>query len=341
MYSINNSIILNIVTTIDFVTTPNIENNKKLIGSDNICGSDNSCPLISSLDIIRDLALTPFTRKESVESFYLFQEEIKKDKFFIGRLSGNETLFTGYIKNKLQIPNLLFQTMLFGAGIQFKTMDDVHKYVDLYDKSILNSSLLCIWDGSMYNQSKLYLDQLTDKRKISACALDPYYFMDEPQYKLPQLLKNKKILIITSHNKTTELQINKVDTLFNKPIFDNNTFYIYKPAQQNGGSHDTNTWDYHYELMTHDLINIKRDFDFDLALVSAGGFGMLLCNFIYEKLNASVIYLGGSLQIYFGIMGKRWEMNTCIKKNMNDNWTYPLIEDRPQNINSCEGGCYW
>ena len=332
----NKSFTLNMVTRISspLITGP-------LITSPLITSPLITSPIVSSPLIIRDLELSPFTKTENIESFYLFQEELKKDKFFIGRLSGNETLFTGYIKNKMHIPTWLFQNMLFGAGIQFKTDDDIYKYVDLSHRSVLNTSLLCIWDGSMYKQSKLYLEQLADKIKICSSALEPYYFMDEPIYTLPKLLKNKKILIITSHKKTTELQINKLDAIFNKTIFDNNEFYIYKPAQQNGGSHDTNTWDYHYELMTQDLINIKRDFDFDLALVSAGGFGMLLCNFMYEKMNVSVIYLGGSLQLYFGIMGKRWETNTCIKKNMNDNWTYPLIQDRPQNINSCEGGCYW
>lgn len=39
-------------------------------------------------------------------------------------------------------------------------------------------------------------------------------------------------------------------------------------------------------LMTADIVNIKKEFHFNLALVSAGGFGMLLCNFIYENTNS-------------------------------------------------------
>ena len=38
--------------------------------------------------------------------------------------------------------------------------------------------------------------------------------------------------------------------------------------------------------------NIKNnDFDFDIALVSAGGFGMILSEFIYSELNSSVMYI--------------------------------------------------
>ena len=93
--------------------------------------------------------------------------------------------------------------------------------------------------------------------------------------------------------------------------------------------------------MTSDLLKIKDEFNYDLALVSAGGFGMLLSNFIYNKTNSNVIYVGGALQLYFGIMGKRWTNNVDIKKYINDNWIYPLVDDKPININRCEGGCYW
>ena len=33
---------------------------------------------------------------------------------------------------------------------------------------------------------------------------------------------------------------------------------------------------------------------------------MPVCNFIYEKLNKSAIYMGGTLQLLFGVMGKMW-----------------------------------
>ena len=92
--------------------------------------------------------------------------------------------------------------------------------------------------------------------------------------------------------------------------------------------------------MTSELLKIKDEFNYDLALVSAGGFGMLLSNFIY-KTNSNVIYDGGALQLYFGIMGKRWENDSTIKKYINNNWTHPIFEDKPINTNMCEGGCYW
>lgn len=52
--------------------------------------------------------------------------------------------------------------------------------------------------------------------------------------------------------------------------------------------------------------DIKK-LDFDVALLSCGGYGNHLSYFIYKEMNKSALYIGGGLQIWFGIMGKRWE----------------------------------
>ena len=69
--------------------------------------------------------------------------------------------------------------------------------------------------------------------------IEPFHFIQHPEYKFNQVFKNKKVLIITSHKETTLKQLKRHTTIFNKPIFDETTeFYIYKPAQQNGGNHE-------------------------------------------------------------------------------------------------------
>jgi hypothetical protein len=276
-----------------------------------------------------------FTESQKITSFNLVQQELQKEKFFIGRLSGNETRLCGLFINNKNITKDLYQYMLFGAGIQFKTIDDELQYVNMYNISVQNTSLLGIWDGVMYNQAKDYYDYLNNIKlnKICAHGLEPYNFMNDPTYKS---IPHKKILIITSHKQTTLSQLSQLDKLYNKPIFNNAEFYIYKPAQQNAGSHDENSWQVHYNNMKQELDDIKKTFNFDIALVSAGGFGMLLCNYIYTELNTSTIYVGGALQLFFGIIGKRW-----INNNINEFWVKPVTEDKPLNTMLCEGSCYW
>jgi hypothetical protein len=277
-----------------------------------------------------------FTEQQKLGSFKLVQTELKKKKFFIGRLSGNETSLCGLLINNKTFTNDMHQQMLYSAGIQFKSKDDVIQYVNMYNISVKNTTLLGVWDGEMYNQAKEYYEFLNNMKlnKICAHGLEPYYFMNDPTYKA---IPHKKILVITSHKETTLGQLSKLDKIHNKPIFDNAEFYIYKPAQQNAGSHDSNSWMFHYNNMKNELADIKKTFDFDIALVSAGGFGMLLCNYIYTELNTSTIYVGGALQLFFGIMGARW-INVI---GANEYWVKPLIVDRPLHTMLCEDGCYW
>jgi len=291
------------------------------------------------------MSAASFVEKQKEESFLALQTVISQPApFFIGRLSGNETRLCGHALSNTVISNDLFSNMLYGAGIQFKSKEDLIEYVKIYNKSVQHSTLLGVWDGGMYMQAKAYYD-FTEKampamKRICAHAVEPFYFMDHPEYMFDTLFENKKVLIITSHKKTTEAQIasGNVKKAFKKPIFHDTTqFAVYKPAQQNAGSHDQNSWKIHFETMKLDIVEIKKEFDFDIALVSAGGFGMILCDFIYTELNTSTMYVGGALQLFFGIRGKRWATSPYI----NDSWTEVDPQDKPANVGLCEGGCYW
>ena len=109
-----------------------------------------------------------------------------------------------------------------------------------------------------------------------------------------------------------------------------------------------------YVIVDHQrIISLERykytgrfiGFDFDIALVSCGGFGMLVCNYIYSKLNKSCIYVGGVLQLYFGIYGKRWLTSDSsvgnITNHFNEYWTKVLDSDKPKDLQKVENGCYW
>jgi len=292
-----------------------------------------------------------FTENEKLRGFLELQNHImdyekNNKKFFIGRLSGNETSLAGKILSKRELSPILFDNMLNVAGIRFNNHDDIKKYVYEYNDAISKSTLLGVWDGQMYKQAEEYYHFINklypNIKQICAHSLEPYYFMDHKDYKFDELFKNKKILIISSHNNTIKNQLPNIDKLFTKNIFHKEvTFKIYKPPQQNAGNNDNNSWIFHCEKMKEDLQNIKNEFDFDIALVSAGGFGMIITNFIFNKLDASVIYVGGSLQLFFGINGRRWINNKVIIDNQNKYWTNVLREDMPCNPLICENSCYW
>lgn len=296
-----------------------------------------------------------FTNEQNIKSFlylqkYMLEKTSKNEPFFIGRLSGNEPNLCGRILTNQLIHNGLVNEMLTTAGIQMISSDDVKQYAKLYNTSCKNSNILAVWSGGMYIQTKTYCDFLhksyPHQKRIGAQAVEPFYFVDHPDYHFNDVFKNKKVLIITSHKETTIKQLNKHATIFNKPIFDESTeFHVYKPPQQNGGNHDSNGWTIHFDKMKNDLEKLKKIFDFDIALVSCGGFGMLISDYIYSELKSSVMYVGGGLQLYFGIMGNRWKTHPTVSNLVNLNWTSVLEQDKPPTLASnpqlCENSCYW
>lgn len=298
------------------------------------------------------MSINPFTEEQMYRSFITLQNYIldcnkNYKKFFIGRLSGNENVLISKVLLKQPFPQYLMNNMLYVAGIKFNDINDILKYTEMYNKSVKATTLLGVWDCDMYKQEEVHLNYLLKVyphiKQIAAHALEPYYYMPSFRYKFNEIFKNKKVLIISSHKKTIEEQIVNLDKLYKKEIFDKTTlFKVYKPVQQNAGSNDNNSWLFHFNKMKEDIKNIKNnDFDFDIALVSAGGFGMILSEFIYSELNSSVMYIGGALQLFFGINGGRWNNNETIKNVQNKYWTNVLKEDLPKNPKLCENSSYW
>ena len=62
--------------------------------------------------------------------------------------------------------------------------------------------------------------------------------------------------------------------------------------------------------------------EYDVALVSAGGYGNLVCNYIYKN-GKSAICVGDVLQMYFGILGSAWltDRPDVLRLFLNEYWS--------------------
>lgn len=84
---------------------------------------------------------------------------------------------------------------------------------------------------------------------------------------------------------------------------------------------------------------------FDVALLSCGGLGMPLAAYL-RSTGRSSVYVGGSLQIWFGIVGNRWrgfqKRMPWLRSLMNNsNWVAPLPSERPPGYKTEENSAYW
>lgn len=282
---------------------------------------------------------------------FLLHKLNKNRPFFVGRYGGIEIKVPADFICKQKINDKALKILSNNAGIKINSKNDLKKYIQEVLDAYYNSNLLGIWCHDIYKQSPEFYN-LIEKMKpkynrMCAESIDLFNFFNE-KYKFFQIFENKKVLIISSHKDTIDYQIKNKNYLkvFKYKIFSENTqLYTYRPVMQNAGNNDGQSFDIHLNKMKNDLKSLVDTFDFDIALVSCGGFGMLVCNYIFSKLNKSCIYVGGVLQLYFGIYGKRWLTSDSsvgnIKNHFNEYWTKVLDSDKPKDLQKVENGCYW
>jgi hypothetical protein len=152
-------------------------------------------------------------------------------------------------------------------------------------------------------------------------------------------LKGKKVLVIHPFAKSISLQYLKSDKLFKDenilPEFELRTV---KAVQSVGGKGALGyrTW---FEAL-EDMKSQIAKCDFDIALLGCGAYGLPLASYI-KQMGRQAIYMGGSLQLMFGIMGKRWENEEYVTKHVNEYWVRPSENERPKQSSKVEDGCYW
>ena len=160
-------------------------------------------------------------------------------------------------------------------------------------------------------------------------------------------LEGKKVLVVTPFTESVEQQYKKRERLFiGAEILPQFELKTYKSLMTVGDLRDERFADW-FEALQH----MEREIlaiDFDIALLGCGAYGFPLAAAI-KKAGRQVVHMGGSLQILFGIMGKRWDgtrvgdtihIREDIAPYYNDDWTYP-IEEKPKDASKVEYGPYW
>jgi hypothetical protein len=80
--------------------------------------------------------------------------------------------------------------------------------------------------------------------------------------------------------------------------------------------------------------------DIDIALIGCGAYGFPLATRL-KKAGKQAVHIGGSLQILFGIKGKRWDDHEIIGKLYNDAWVRPGDNEKVNGSSVVENSCYW
>lgn len=286
---------------------------------------------------------------------YIANKLEKKQHFIIPRVSGienNVAVFSRVIHQNLHpdIQSLrtyikkTLKAMKNNAGISLTSENSILYYSNLYLSAFDQCEIYASWEPhggyiKHISQSHSYmLHTYPNKPRFWAYNFDIFHYI----YNNPWTwaLKNKRILLISPFEETLKEQIvNRKYIYDNIDLFPNCEFIFLKPPQTQA---DEISADFSIEFdRFKDNVNELLD-KFDVALVSCGGYGNPICAHIYAK-GKSAIYVGGVLQMYFGILGNRWiqERNDIVQMFYNDFWKRPKPSEKPKNCNKVENACYW
>lgn len=308
-----------------------------------------------------------YTQKDQVKSPYIliypigcFKNEIMDTKFedneilskyIEERLNNNKNFIIpriAGIENKTAFQNdyARLDVMKNNAGILITNKTSLKKYSSSYFDAFNNCDIFTGWctnnSDNVYQGIKDSHDYIEfglcqGKQKIWAHALDVFEYINYKPWTIS--LKGKRILIISSFIESIKQKIPIREKIYGIDLFPECTFEFIKPPQTNGNEISLE-WDLELKKFTNELDNMIDMYD--IALVSAGGYGNLICDYIYCK-GKSAVYVGGTLQMYFGIYGNRWlqERPSILRLYLNGYWSRPTEEEKPKNYKAIEGSCYW
>lgn len=304
----------------------------------------NSYP---DLSILYDLK---YNHKNSNDKLfkYIISKIEKNENFIIPRVSTIETNFAilPLVLNNSELERFFLMhknAMKNNAGIKISSIKSMKKYSNLYLEAFNNCELYGSWApfDAVYNSTKESISLLDNmfntKDTIYSEAFDVYHYLYNTPWTFA--LKDKRILMVSNFEESIKEKINNRQEIYGVDLFPNCEIITIKPPQTQG-SEESDEFDIELKRFIKKLNKIKDNYD--IALVSCGGYGSLVCNHIYKS-GKSAIYVGGVLQMYWGILGNRWFNNRpdIIRLYLNQMWTRAKESEKPKNYKGIENSCYW
>lgn len=217
-------------------------------------------------------------------------------------------------------------------------------------ESMKNADMLGFVDisGGIKNDYNFTQNYCTNKLSFygvqDILVLDPGYLINRKITNVEcinpwtKYLKNKNVVVITSHIKTIKTQWKNIDNIWGKDKELITPFNLvdvirapFHPMMDDRQYPNCNTWDETLKYLCDEMDKL----DYDVVLIGAGAWAPALAN--HAKNTGKIgITICGVLQLFFGILGSRWTQTpeyNAWKMLFNEHWIYPLEEDLPKNKN--------
>ena len=228
---------------------------------------------------------------------------------------------------------LTFKQAHQNAGIFPVDNDLLTRFSEIYSAALREVDLLGFWQTSYQAR---WLASLPSPPLLAPLeSLEPYF---HPQ-PWTSALAGRQVLVVHPFARSIASQYRqRRQSLFTNPaILPAFELDVLAPPQTlapaTGGYAD-------WQAALDALIAQALERPFDVALLGCGAYGMPLGAAI-KRAGRQAIHLGGSLQLLFGIRGRRWDDLPAFQPLFNEAWIRPSAEETPQRAEAVDAGCYW
>lgn len=231
----------------------------------------------------------------------------------------------------------LMRCMNTNAGFFPPTAEALAKFCEMMLEDAREVDMLGSWQ-----RKECYLQDYLPNRILRADRdnMNPF-FAKKPW---TRALAGKKVLVVHPFADTIKRQYARREQLFeNSDILPDYELKLIKAVQSLGGS-DCGFKDWFDALAW--MKNEMDKVDYDICLLGCGAYGFPLAAHAKRR-GKKAIHIGGSLQLYFGIKGSRWESKGYVdgpnnySLMFNDYWVRPSSCETPSAARNVENNCYW
>jgi hypothetical protein len=229
------------------------------------------------------------------------------------------------------------------SGVFPKTIEAIFEFFEVYSLAareidfcgVRNSSLeFSYW--KLEEQMQIQFSPQSEIIDIE--ALSPSY--DSSDWTVA--LMGKKVLLVHPFEKTLQTQLEKIRLSPEKfPWLPECEFLVLRAPQTLSADFPPDAGKSWLKVL-RELESQVANLDFDIALIGCGAYGLPLGAAI-KTMGRKAVHVGGALQLFFAIKGRRWEeeiLSTIPKEHM-DVWSWPEADDVPDSAYDVEGGAYW
>lgn len=245
------------------------------------------------------------------------------------RMGISELNWVSICLKEMPVPGFFFYAWVQGL---FQTPEQNQHYIDLIKNAYQTADYMAnwYWSGAEERLLKRYAPQAA---YCPTEVVEPYYL----EHSWLEALAGKRVLVVHPFVETIKRQYQIKDKIFPNGLLPDFDLVTVPSVWYNAeGNPDFATW---FDALEYLEAQVDKE-TYDIALLGCGPFGVPLTAHIKET-GRQAIYIGGALQILFGIRGSRWDGIPEVASLYNEYWVRPGDDNKPRSTKDLDDNCYW